>query len=513
MNREIKKEMVISGGKLTLGYIGLLTGIIGIVLLIPLFVSISLPLERKYWWNFFAPAIIMIICGFSTFLGLLYKKEHGQLSNRQSSFIVLTSWIISILGTAVPFWSSGLLNFHQSIFEVSSGWTTTGMSVLDVEQGNIYSFLTLRALCMLFGGIGIILVMISVFSDRYGLRLYSAEGHGDSFLPNLLRSARLMFAIYIGLITVGFISYMIFGMSFFDAFVHSITAVATGGFSNYNDSIAHFSIENGYNIIQVCGIQVTSIILMFSGSISFISFAFLLRGDFKTFFKNFENHAELVILVIVIPLILILSITSNTVTSNNALMYSVFFTISAMSTTGFQIMSIDINTLNPAICFIFILIMLIGCQSSSTCGGIKVGRISLLYHSLVIKLRNSANNLNIKRADYVNVYGKDMFLDEALLHDNNIFILTYLGIYLAGAFLFTLGGSSLNQSLFESASMISTIGLSTGMVNLSSPTYYYYVGASLMIFGRFELFMVIYGIIYIFSIPFNKIKLLLSRRK
>lgn len=106
MNREIKKEMVISGGKLALGYIGLLTGIIGIVLLIPLFVSISLPLERKYWWNFFAPAIIMIICGFSTFLGLLYKKEHGQLSNRQSSFIVLTSWIISILGTAVPFWSS-----------------------------------------------------------------------------------------------------------------------------------------------------------------------------------------------------------------------------------------------------------------------------------------------------------------------------------------------------------------------------------------------------------------------
>ena len=113
------------------------------------------------------------------------------------------------------------------------------MSVVDVEHTS-HLFLMHRSTILFFGGIGLVLVMLSVLSDTYGMRLYAAEGHNDRLLPNLLKSARIILTMYLCYILSGVALYCLFGMPLFDALIHSIGALSTGGFSSHAQSIGYY---------------------------------------------------------------------------------------------------------------------------------------------------------------------------------------------------------------------------------------------------------------------------------
>lgn len=502
----------VRGAQLVAGYLGLITGMIGIFILLPLIYIIFTPSEWKYAWAFLTPGAVFIVVGFTLFFTLIFHRNHGRLANHQDAFIVVSAWLIAILGASAPFWLSGVLNFHQAIFEMTSGWTTTGLSVFDVEAENMRCFLLARTNTMLIGGIGIILIMISVFSDRYAMRLYSAEGHTDRFLPNLLRSSRTITLIYLGMTLSGAIAYMIFGMSPFDAFNHAATAVSTGGFSTHADSIGYFTTAITGSVVKTTGIQVITICLMLMGSISFISWVFLFKGKFRIFFKNCENRVEVLILAIIIPMMVIASALSGVVANGDLAMHSIFLTTSALTSCGFQLTPLYADTF-PAIIIILIALMLVGAQSNSTSGGLKIFRIHLFIRSVGMKIRDTFSTLSTKHADRVHLYDNDLYLDEGLLHQNNLYIITYLGLFLLGSTIFTFGGVPLSQALFETASMVGNVGLSTSMIAIDSPTYMYYVSSAIMFIGRLEIFVVIYSLIYTIKAPINSIISIKERRK
>lgn len=498
----------VKGIKLILGYIGLMMGLIGIIIALPLLYILFNSAEYKYAYAFLIPSSIYIVVGFTLFFILTYKKKPEKLFRHQDSVIVMTSWIIAIIGCALPFTISKLMTFHQAVFEMSSGWATVGMSIYNFKKG-ANCFLLARTNTMLFGGLGIILVMISLFSDRYGMSLYSCEGHPERFTPNLLRSARLIVIIYIGLIILGTIGLLCCGMSLFDAFNHSVTAVSTGGFSTQPESLLYF--KSRLSSAQYIGIMIVSMCLMLLGSISSLSWVFLIKGKFKSFAKSSENRAQLIIMVIAIPLLL-LAFTRSGFNSSDSTTYAFFYTFSALTTCGFQVSEISAS-LHSSVFFIIITLMLIGGQSSSTAGGLKIIRLHVLFKSIYIKIKNTLTPSNTTHSYRVNTADQYTNLDDSTMHGNNTFVLIYLLFYFIGVFIFSFSGTELKVILFEVASFFSGTGLSTGiLITADSPNYFYYVSSVLMVAGRLEIMVMIYALVYCINTPYRYIKYSFERR-
>ena len=125
---------------------------------------------------------------------------------------------------------SNELSFPLAFFETVSGWTSTGLSVVDVE--NIPKiFLLHRSITEFFGGIGIVLVVLSVLSTGFGVRLFTSEGHVEKVMPNLGKTTRVILAIYSGYAIGGALLYTFAGMPLFDSINHAMAAISTGGFS------------------------------------------------------------------------------------------------------------------------------------------------------------------------------------------------------------------------------------------------------------------------------------------
>ncbi|MEG0274104.1 MAG: potassium transporter TrkG, partial [Longicatena sp.] len=202
---DTKEEVV--GYRLIVGYIGVLMMLIGGIVLLPLFTLFFYPQDIKEIQFFLAPGIGAILLGYLLFFNIKGKKK-GKLQRNQDAIIVVLCWMLAIFITALPFYLSGSYNLTQAIFETTSGWSTTGLSVVDVDHTS-HLFLMHRSLILFFGGVGLVLVMLSVLSDSYGMRLYSAEGHSDRLLPNLVKSARIILTIYFSYTVGGIILYML----------------------------------------------------------------------------------------------------------------------------------------------------------------------------------------------------------------------------------------------------------------------------------------------------------------
>ena len=267
----------VSGWRLIAGYLGVVLMLIGGIILLPLLVLAAYPGEAVWASCFLVPGVGSVFAGYLFYL-LIRGREKLRLCGRQDALIVVCSWILAILFCSIPFQMTGQYNLNQAVFECTSGWSTTGLSVVDVEQCPRI-FLMFRSIMLFFGGVGLVLVMVSVLSDRHGMRLYSAEGHSDRLLPNLVKSARMIIAIYTGYILSGTFLYMVFGMDWFDALNHSIAALSTGGFSTRAESIGYYN---------SAAIEAVTIVLMLLGCTNFLAHLYLIRGKFGNFFQYCE---------------------------------------------------------------------------------------------------------------------------------------------------------------------------------------------------------------------------------
>ena len=346
----------------TIYYIGIFTSISGFILLLPLLTIIFYRDELIYAPSFLIPASISIVLGL--ILAKIFKEYRERtLSVGEDAVIVVSGWILATVFSAIPFIIGQNLNFTQAYFEAVSGWTTTGLSVIEVESAP-HIFLIHRSIMQFFGGVGIVLVMLSALSSTFGMKLYNSEGHTDKLLPNLIKSSRVIISIYLGYVVSGTILYVIFGMPVFDAINHSIAALSTGGFSVKANSIGYYN-----NVF----IELITIILMILGTTSFATHLLLVKGKFKEILKLGEIRFMFLVLGIFIPLVTFVSLKDLYTSLYKGIRVGLFEVVSALSTTGFS--TVTYNNWPSFAILIMIVAMLIGGGAGSTSGGIKLYRV------------------------------------------------------------------------------------------------------------------------------------------
>lgn len=477
----------VHGYPLIFGYLGALLMFIGGITLLPLLSLLFFPQDYAEAFCFILPGVGAIICGYLLFFHIR-GKEKGKLLYNQDAVIVVGCWIMAIFVTALPFVLSGKYNFTQAIFETTSGWSTTGLSVVDVEQTS-HLFLVHRTTILFFGGIGLVLVMLSVLSDTYGMRLYHAEGHADRLLPNLLKSARLIIGIYSGYILGGIALYMLCGMSGFDAFIHSVGALSTGGFSSHAQSIGYF---------QSAAIDYITILLMLLGNVNFLAHLFLVRGKCKRFFHYCEVKFSLLLLACVTPILMYFFIQCLDIGIHDGFRIALFQAVSALTTTGFQTVD-SFPQLPSIILFLMILLQLIGGGSGSTAGGIKQYRICVLMKGLLWSIRDRMYPQNRIHAHKIAKVDQDAQLTKEEISSTGIYVFLYLILFFLGTAILNGYGYSIQDAMFEFSSALSTVGLSAGIMTFHAPLGVLWTGIAGMFIGRLEIYVVFLAVIRIYS--------------
>ncbi|MBA4507075.1 TrkH family potassium uptake protein [Clostridium sporogenes] len=478
------RSSIFKNNKIILRYIGILTIIIGIIVLLPLIVIIAYPNESKYAIDFIIPSFIAISIGFM--LSYFIKLDKNQkLSMGQDTIIVVIVWILASFFSAIPFIISKQLNFTQAYFEAVSGWTTTGLSVVDVEvTPKIY--LMHRSIMQFFGGVGLVLVMVSALSETFGMNLYSSEGHSDKLLPNLLRSSRMIMSIYVGYIIAGTVLYYIFGMPLFDGINHSIAALSTGGFGIKRDSVGAY---------KSFSIELITIILMILGTTNFAAHLLLVRGKFKKFFKIGEVRFMFLLLGVSIPLATFFSLKNIYGGFSKAFRISAFQMVSALSTTGFS--TVSFNNWNSFSIFTMIILMIIGGGAGSTAGGIKIYRVYLMVKTFLWNLKKKFMPEHMVNENFVfRPEGKIYIKENNILEASN-YAFIYIVLLFIGTGIIVANGYSLQDALFEFASSIGTVGLSVGITSPIASPIVLWTEIFGMLFGRLEIYVIFIAVIKI----------------
>lgn len=468
--------------RLLLNYLGVVMMVNGLILLMPM---IMLPFYKNEIYQaqyFLTPSIVVEILGFV--LWFINKKVSSQvsLSLHEGGIIVVLSWIITCVISAIPFVLEGTLNFTQAMFEAVSGWTTTGLSVVDVTSTS-HVFLFWRSVMQLFGGAGIAVIVLAAIIGPSGKGLYSAEGRSDLLLPNITKSAKLIMTIYLGYIFAGVVLYVIAGMPFFDAINHAIAALSTGGFSTVPGSIGE------YNSIAI---ELITTVLMLAGTINFAAHYILLNGDFKRFIQLGEIKLMFFLLSIFIPLVSFFSLLSLYDNMSKVARVAFFELISALSTTGFS--TVGYGDWNDFGILIMILLMLVGGETGSTAGGIKQYRIYVLYRSLLENIKGFV--MPSKRIKEIEVNRPDgkVYLENEQINDVSNFVFIYMVIYFVGVMILTLNGYPLKEAMFEFASSLGTVGLSVGITSASAAPVVLWTETVGMFLGRLEILIIIYAL-------------------
>lgn len=483
----IKETVTVSGYTLIAGYLGIVMIMAGVITLLPLITLAFYPQEMNQAGYFIVPGVISILAGYLVSL-VLRGKRLGNLERNQEMIVVSATWMIVICVTAIPFVLTGNYTFTQAVFETTSGLSTTGLSVVDTASAP-HIFLIHRTVLLFFGGVGLVLVMTSVLSDIYGMRLYNAEGHSDRLLPNLLESARLIIGIYSGYILAGTALYVIFGMSPFDAVNHSIAALSTGGFSTRPESIGYYN---------SAAIEMITIVLMLLGGTNFLVHLLLLRGKIKAVLSHCETRITLFLLAFFSPLMLVLLMQGMYNEVSTGLRAAVFQAVSALTTTGFQTVE-TFHTWGSPLMMIMIVLMLVGGSTGSTAGGLKAYRVYVILKEIKWKIIRDICPNRMVFTETIPRYGKEEAVSSREKEQIHTFICVYLILFLIGTFIFCLFGYSIQDSMFEFSSALSTVGLSVGITAYDANPVIHWTATAGMFLGRLEVFAVLIGAARIIS--------------
>ena len=459
--------------------LGILQIILGIFMLIPIFVQF---LFKEIDSSFFGASIITIIFGTLFFLSNL---DHDKKLNLQQAFLLTAlSWLsIAVFGSLPLIFSEVNFSFTNAFFESMSGITTTGSTIIPNLEEMPKAILLWRAILQWLGGIGIIVMAITLMPimNVGGMQLFkiSNSDSSEKILPKSKEIALRLIYIYSGLTTLCAISYKILGMNTFDSITHSMTTIATGGFSNYNESIGFF---NSFSI------EISAMIFIILGSLPFIAYIKFLNGNRRIFFSDIQIRTFLKIILISI---LILSIYLFLDKSSELNFRTVLFNvISILTGTGYVNAQFDNWGGFPLIIFIG-LMFIGGCAGSTTCG-IKIFRFQILY-SFVL---NQLKKIIYPKGIFVLKYNQSP-VDDKFTASIISFIYMYLVIFFAITALLSLTGLDFITSISGAATSISNVGPGLGSTigpngNFSSlPDISKWILSFGMILGRLELFAIL----------------------
>ena len=461
--------------------LGVLQVILGISMVFPIIVQI---IFGELDSSFISASLITIVFGTLFFLSNL---EHDRKINFQQAFLLTAlSWISVAIFGSLPFIFSDLnLSITDAFFESMSGITTTGSTIITDLDSTPKSVLVWRAILQWLGGIGIIVMAITLMPimNVGGMQLLkvSSGDASEKILPKTKEITIRLIIIYVALTLLCTLFYKIFGMKFFDSFTHSMTTIATGGFSNYNDSIGHF---NNFKI------EITSMIFIILGSIPFIAYIKYLSGNKKIFITDVQIKSFIKIIFFSILILFIYLVIFNKSFSEISLRSISFNVISILTGTGYVTTNFDTWGNFPLIYFL-ILMFIGGCAGSTTCG-IKIFRVQILY----LFLKNQLKKMIYPRGIFVIKYDNNN-VNEKFMASIIAFIYLYIIIFFIIAALLSLTGLDFTTSISGAATSISNVGPGLGKLigpngNFSQlPDFSKWVLSLGMLLGRLELFAIL----------------------
>jgi len=426
--------------------LGILQIILGIFMLIPVIVQFF---YNEIDSSFFGASIVTIIFGILFFLSNL---DHGKKLNLQQAFLLTAlSWLsIAIFGSLPFVFSSVGFSFTNAFFESMSGITTTGSTIISNLENIPKGILFWRAILQCLGGIGIIVMAITLMPimNVGGMQLFKISNNDSSekILPKSKEIALRLIYIYSGLTALCAISYKILGMNIFDSLTHSMTTIATGGFSNYNESIGFFN-----NIY----IEISAMIFIILGSLPFITYIKFLSGNKNIFISDIQIKTFFKIIIISI---FILIIYLNLISPNQIDLRSIFFNvISILTGTGYVNAQYDNWGSFPVIIFLG-LMFIGGCAGSTTCG-IKIFRFQILYSFV----SNQIKKIIYPKGIFVLKYDRNP-VDDKFISSIISFIYMYLVIFFIITALLSLSGLDFITAISGAATSISNVGPGLGPI-------------------------------------------------
>jgi len=461
--------------------LGVLQIILGISMVIPIIIQI---IYNQLDSSFIGAGIITIIFGVLFFLSNL---SHEKKLNLQQAFLLTSlSWISIAIFGSLPFIFSNLeLSITDAIFESMSGITTTGSTIITNLNDAPKAILLWRAILQWLGGIGIIVMAITLMPimNVGGMQLFkiSTSDKSEKILPKSKEISIRLILIYTGLTFLCAIFYKTFGMNFFDSLTHSMTTIATGGFSNYNESIGYFDSAT---------IEITSIIFIILGSIPFIAYIKFLSGNKKIFISDSQIKSFLKIIIISILILFFYLFLQNKNFEEISLRTISFNVISILTGTGYVTKEFD-NWGSFPLIFFLILMFIGGCAGSTTCG-IKIFRVQILYLFLI----NQLKKIIYPRGIFITKYDNNS-VDEKFMASIISFIYLYIIIFFIMTALLSFDGLDFMTSISGAATAISNVGPGLGTTigpsgNFSLlPDFSKWVLSIGMILGRLELFAIL----------------------
>ena len=392
---------------------------------------------------------ILIIMAVSALLFVLGRKAKQRFFVKEGLACVGLSWIaISLLG-CLPFYISGEIpHFIDALFEMVSGFTTTGSSILPEVETMSRGMLYWRSFSHWLGGMGVLVFLLAVTpangrSNRFTLHLLRAESPGpnvEKLAPRMRDTAMILYMLYMALTVMNVIFLLLGGISLFDSVCTAFGTAGTGGFGIKNDCMAGYSpyIQN------VC----TIFMLLFG--VNFSCYYLLLLRRFKTVLKDGELRLYLGLVVASITAITI-NIYHMFGSIGEALHHAAFTVASIITTTGFA--TVDFDKWPEFSKSIIVVLMMIGACAGSTGGGFKCGRLLLLLKSIRRGIRKT---LNPNKVEVIRNNGNAV--NEKVISGINIYVATYFIIIFGSFLLIAVDGFSIITNFTAVLSCFNNIG-------------------------------------------------------
>lgn len=467
--------------RMLLGYTAFIWLCIGLLIMAPLLLLPFFSLDGQTVVALLAPGAALAVVSF--FLWRRWRPTHTfVMTVQEGTVVVVLSWGMALLIGSVPFLISSDLTFTQALFESTSGWTTTGLSVVDVTA--VHPLILLyRSTTQFAGGAGFAIIMLTLLGGLAGAGITSAEGRQEQLVPHVRRSASIVLRLYLGYAVFGVIALYLAGMSWFDALNHAFAALSTGGFSTRAASIGYW---------DSAAIELVVIVLMLLGTTSFLTAYAVVNGRWQELFRDSEMRIFAFILLVGIFILFSSVAWHGYPTLGKSVRVAIFEVTSAVTTCGFA--TVGYGDWPPLGWMLFIILMLIGGGSGSTAGGMKQARILIFCKGFAHEIRRSFASRNAIVTSSIWHGERRIFLKDADFRRATVFILTHLAVFAIGVLIFTAHNVPLADALFEFASAISTIGLSVGVTSAETQPAILWTQIIGMTFGRLEFFAVFVGV-------------------
>ena len=404
--------------------------------------------ETAAWQGFLLTiAVTLAVAGV---LYLLCKSAPNALNAKEGLVCVGVSWIVMSMFGCLPFVFSGAIpRYVDALFEIVSGFTTTGASILAAPADMPQSILYWRSFSHWLGGMGVLVFLLALnpsggkAGSGFTMHLLRAESPGPDvgkLVPKMRNTATILYLLYIVLTVLNIIFLLVGGMPLFDALCTAFGTAGTGGFGIRNDSIASYSpyIQN-----------VTTVFMALFG-INFSCYYLLLLGQFKSVFKDEELRLYIGIILVAIALI-VWNLQGVYGTLEETIRHAAFQVSSIITTTGYATTDFD---LWPSFSkMILMALMMIGACAGSTGGGIKVARVLLLFKSLRRNIRQvlRPNSVQVIRSN-------GQVTDEKVVTNTNAYLAAYVIIMVVSVILISLDGFSPTTNISAVFACFNNIG-------------------------------------------------------